>query len=69
MYKDTAGLFLMRTPQICFKTCSYRLQCLRDSTSVNRYSVSSAVFVLQWKPVIRTSSGVEKNVLITGMFL
>ena len=24
---------------------------------------------IQWKPVIRTSSGVETNVLITGMFL
>ena len=24
---------------------------------------------IQWKPVIRTSSGVEKHVLITGMFL
>ena len=40
----------------------------RDHT-INCVIVPVPILYIQWKPVIRTSSGVEKNVLITGMFL
>ena len=53
--------------------CSNRTQLLVKCTLTTASRLLNRLILhylrIQWKPVIRTSSGVEKNVLITGMFL
>ena len=57
-------VFMLNMPVFVCKYCNYKINKVEMCKNL-----LMTLLQIQWEPVIRTSSGVEKHVLITGMFL